>query len=455
MTVNLSTRTSTILQTVRHSTLGTAVRISSQQCRAIHLYYAASTHEHQSNHKIKAFSSYEGYTPQKNVRLGLWSEGGKKLIKKTTLSDVYSNDLKPGRLLVPLVDPATKKPRDGQYMMEEIDINRGIPVKPRTPGPKLFRGRGSKQVHFKVSVPPAHFQVIMWKAWHMLTRKEVVEFHIHLQEPLKSQEEELFNEALNHPNAIHLRPDVLLRSLSMEGVQNIITPWADWTTQCAWVTALARPGQATTRQLEKNLQIQLQMERRGAGIPLREERLRLKKERKAEPGFRSHSQARRDAFAEIRLKQRALEPLVRRISERYTTGAELLNTARSLQTRQEVLAPLAQEDPEVFKLASRSMKPADAISTLYKKLYEARKTIRNKEINEAHRLNVANFTALQDGSMSKDKEGQGAAASNGGRDRGESDKPSLLPVRFTPSNSRPSQNVEEGFLSPRFPPKDQ
>jgi hypothetical protein len=406
MLVHLRKRTSTILQVVRHLALGTAVPISSQQCRAIHLYYSAKTNEHASNHRIKGYSPYDNYASSKDVQLELWSKKGMVQIKRTNLHSVLKDDIKPGTLLVPLVDLATKKVRDGQYVLQELDLKRD-PIAGKKNKTSKVGGRGSKEIHFKLSSPPEHFAHLMWKTWHMLTAKQIVEFHIHLQKPLlQSQGDAEFDEALNHPNAIHLRPDVILRTLHRvprdqteesenpldndtkeprarpENAQNIIHPWADRKSQVCWVTTVTRKGghYATDKALAANQKKQFEMEAMGVGIPLKEERKRLKEERKAQPGYRSHTQARTDAFTEIRSIHPSMEPIVRRAAKkREVPGKQILSLGRSLKRQFDILSSIAQEEPEVFKIASKGVTPNDSPDKVRRKIAQARITIRKQE----------------------------------------------------------------------------
>jgi hypothetical protein len=331
---------------------------------------------------------YNNYAHPEDVHLDLWSMKPSEHIKRTTLADALENYIKPGVLLVPLVDKTTKEAKEGQYVLEEIDISDEARASLKANIRSRNNGRGAKEIHFKLSVPPPHFAHLMWKVWHMLGSRHVVEFHVHLKTPLKSKDDTLFDKALNHQNAIHLRPDVMLKAMSSEGIENTISPWANQKSECCWVMSKVRSSKDALRNeaVEFNKRIQLDLDAVGAGIPLYEERKRLKAEMKNADEFKTFNEKRAEAFAQIRSTNPGIEPVVRRLSNHFTPASKLILMANSLRTQYEILAPLARTEPEVFKLVRRSIKPSDLPDAVFKKIRQAqnRHATRPEEIDTSN-----------------------------------------------------------------------
>ncbi|EPE33359.1 hypothetical protein GLAREA_06371 [Glarea lozoyensis ATCC 20868] len=379
------------LKLARRSIACKLTPLFAQQCRFLNLYLTAKSGD-TNNYKIKDFERYHDYAKPEDVKLDIWMEKPLKHEKRTTLADVLENYLKSGTLLTPLITKGSKVGSDGQYMLKELDISKekGLNILPK----KLvgLKGRGAKGVHFKTSVPAQHFMNTMLKSWHQLRVKNNMEFHIHLKNSMAEKDRTKFDAELNHPNAIHLRPDVLLKAMGDTEVETIISPWANHRSQCAFVLAprgevdlssnLQMTKKANDIVVMRRKQTLLELDAQGAGIPMKWERKRIKAEQKNSPEYKTHAEKRNEAFAKIRATDPAIEPVIRRLSEKHTPASVLLSMADNYQAQQQTLSRLGQEDPELFKVVRKAVKPQDSPIVVRKKISEAQAKLREPGFRE-------------------------------------------------------------------------
>ena len=384
--MTLSLRISNGFKLVQRPSIRTATAIPAQQCRALNLYLIALKRDLR-NHKIKNFDRYTNYTPPRHVKLDLWSKEPLKHIKRTSLADVLENHIKPGVLLVPLVDEASGKLQDNQYTLWELPAVERVKMSNSMKRKTLdLRGRRAKSVHFNTDVPALHFADMMWRAWCMLASKLVVEFHIRLKKPLETKDDALFDQALGHRNTIHLRPDVMLKCFG-EQYKNVINPWADRKGLCSWVSSheSGRGNKVSDKWVLRSKERQLQLDEVGGGIPVYEERKRMKAELKAEPGYQTHNDKRREAFAHLRSTNPAIAPVIERLTYKWNTAAEILAIAEAYQSQQQILSRLAEVDPAVFQEVRYKIKPIDRPNEVRLKINEARKRLQQADFEARNR----------------------------------------------------------------------
>ncbi|EHK97877.1 putative Glyoxylate reductase [Glarea lozoyensis 74030] len=126
----------------------------------------------------------------------------------------------------------------------------------------------------------------------------------------------------------------------------------------------------------------LELDAQGAGIPMKWERKRIKAEQKNSPEYKTHAEKRNEAFAKIRATDPAIEPVIRRLSEKHTPASVLLSMADNYQAQQQTLSRLGQEDPELFKVVRKAVKPQDSPIVVRKKISEAQAKLREPGFRE-------------------------------------------------------------------------
>ncbi|KAG9235974.1 hypothetical protein BJ875DRAFT_251676 [Amylocarpus encephaloides] len=366
-----------ILQTRVQSLFGgIRIPIAKQQCRSIHLMYAATTKSHQSNHKIKGFFPFDGYEDPEDVQLELWAYNKplQKPAEKITLAEVMKDHLKPGHILVPVESLPGNAPKTGiEYHIHEVNTIKGPGKSKRTKS--AASARHAKEIHFNSNAPISHFKHMMWKLYYMLQEGSNVEMHIHMRPELKQVERGEFTARMNDLSMLHLRHDVISMTLPECGFVEI-KPWANYKTNCGWVFTSSAGGNPNCGKSDKHLvraqKIQFQLESLGMGTLTREERLTVKQKARENGTHLTFNEKRRAAFQQVQQDHPGMTPVVQRLSKHFTTPAEILDIAKKLEDSTRIIAPLAESDPDLFRSMKRSIRPTDTAADILQRLERIR-----------------------------------------------------------------------------------
>jgi len=247
-----------------------------QQCRSIHLWYAADHAPRLGSQEINNLRRAAPYDDPANIKIDLWTEGTRKnkhkRIGQITLREALADYIKPGWALIPpplSLEPANRPSDSASYTLVELDTTKAPALRDKV-------RRGAKEFHFHTKTrKPGHHKNLLEKAFWMLTKDIKVELHVHTKKAgLKDEKSNVspIAKVQNNQENIHLRPDVIGKALP-ENSGNIILP-QDVGDQVCWVVCAQKMKARRAKQflerrkgLEK-VTAKIYPPRRRMGMPL-------------------------------------------------------------------------------------------------------------------------------------------------------------------------------------------